>query len=242
MVVYAARSGFFAFGTVAPKEKPRPAYTTRKRKTTKMEAAAFIGLGLGVLTFLRARLSAARSLAAARPHRARALALQAAHGYGLACRPLFAIDFAASAHLNHGSYGAAPHAIMAAARAEMLKIEAWPDRFMRRTALGIFRAAADALGGALLRAPAGSCAFVENATVGVNAVLRSLRLGKGDVIVLTKRACCGGLFFYPPTRLPTPGAPFFFSPLPHAQRTPTLARPPPLHPHRHLQCLQERRH
>jgi len=110
-----------------------------------------------------------------------------APAYGSACRHLFALDFDACAgHLNHGSYGVAPHAIMAAARQEMLRIEAWPDRFMRRTALASFGEAADALGAALLRAPPGSCAFVENATAGVNAVLRSLRLSKGDVIVITQ--------------------------------------------------------
>jgi isopenicillin-N epimerase len=123
--------------------------------------------------------------------------------YGEACRPLFALDFKACAgHLNHGSYGCAPHAIMAAAHREMLKVEAWPDRFMRRTALATFGEAADVLGAALLRAPKGSVAFVENATAGVNAVLRSLRLQKGDVIIITRRALMG-----PPLSSPTPPPP-----------------------------------
>ena len=42
--------------------------------------------------------------------------------------------------------------------------------------------AADALAAELLRAPPGTTAFVENATAGVNAVLRSLRLRPGDAV------------------------------------------------------------
>ena len=113
--------------------------------------------------------------------------LSAKHGYGLGgVRRHFALDFSYT-HLNHASFGSAPHPVMHAARERMLYIESYPDRFMRRQEEGpeLLTAAADACAAALLGAPAGSCAFVENATAGVNAVLRSLRLRPGDVLVIT---------------------------------------------------------
>ncbi len=129
-----------------------------------------------------------RSLASSESHDERTVrVLASAHGFGLqGVRRHFHLDFAFT-QLNHASYGCAPYPVMAAAQASMLAIEAYPDRFMRREDQGQaqVRAACDSLAGALLGAPPGSCAFVENATAGVNAVLRSLRLQPGDVMVLT---------------------------------------------------------
>lgn len=111
--------------------------------------------------------------------------------YGAAVRPLFALDFKYT-HLNHGSYGTAPYEVMAKASRIMLRIESFPDAFMRRSALGEFAAASDACGATIFKAPAGSTVFVENATAGVNAVLRSLPLKAGDVMLMfnhTYNAC-----------------------------------------------------
>jgi len=115
------------------------------------------------------------------------LAITAKHEFGLGgVRRYFALDFA-FVHLNHASFGCAPFPVMRAARERMLYIESYPDRFMRKSEEGqdMLTAAADTCSAALLGAPAGSCAFVENATAGVNAVLRSLRLRPGDVLVIT---------------------------------------------------------
>ena len=141
-----------------------------------------------LLLWLRARARAAAAAAAPQPPPAAATAgsLAARHGFGLAARRHFLLDFS-YVHLNHASYGAAPRAVVQAASREMALIEAYPDRFMRREDEGqaAVARAADALAAELLRAPPGTTAFVENATAGVNAVLRSLRLRPGDVILLT---------------------------------------------------------
>jgi isopenicillin-N epimerase len=109
---------------------------------------------------------------------------------GAAIRALFPTDFSYT-HLNHGSYGVAPKEVMQAARAVMDGIEAFPDDFMRRTALPRFRAAAEEVA-RFVGGEAGSVVFVENATAGVNAVLNSLRLKAGDAILInthTYNAC-----------------------------------------------------
>jgi len=89
--------------------------------------------------------------------------------------------------LNHGSYGACPRAVLdhqAALRAEM---EAEPVRFLGRELDDRLDAARAALA-AFVRADADDLAFVANATGGVNAVLRSLRLSSGDELLTTDHA------------------------------------------------------
>lgn len=86
--------------------------------------------------------------------------------------------------LNHGSYGACPSEVLrhqAALRAEM---EAEPVRFLGRDLDDRLDAARAALA-AFVGADADDLAFVANATGGVNAVLRSLRLSAGDELLTT---------------------------------------------------------
>ena len=85
--------------------------------------------------------------------------------------------------LNHGSYGATPRAVLAAQDEWRRRMEAQPSRFFRETLPGALRAAADVLA-QFLGADGRDLAFVENATTGCNAVLRSLRLQPGDEIVV----------------------------------------------------------
>jgi len=86
--------------------------------------------------------------------------------------------------LNHGSYGAAPRRVLAAAARWQRRIEAHPDRFMRLVLPEALRGAVARLA-RFLKAREQDVAFVENATAGVNAVLRSLALRPGDEIVVT---------------------------------------------------------
>jgi isopenicillin-N epimerase len=91
------------------------------------------------------------------------------------------------AFLNHGSFGACPTEILrhqAALRAEM---EAEPVRFLGRELEGRLDAAREALG-AFVGAEPDDLAFISNATGGVNAVLRSLRLAAGDELLTTDHA------------------------------------------------------
>jgi isopenicillin-N epimerase len=85
--------------------------------------------------------------------------------------------------LNHGSYGATPRAVLVAQDEWRARLEAQPTRFFRETYPGAIRHAAGELA-RFLGAEGEDLAFVENATTGCNAVLRSLRLNPGDEIVV----------------------------------------------------------
>ncbi len=89
-------------------------------------------------------------------------------------------------YLNHGSFGATPRRVLAVAAAWRERAEAQPVRFMTRELPPLLRAAADELG-AFVGADGRRLAFVDNATTGVNAVLRSLGLGRGDRVVTTSQ-------------------------------------------------------
>jgi isopenicillin-N epimerase len=85
--------------------------------------------------------------------------------------------------VNHGSFGAAPRVVLAAQQDWQRRMEAQPSRFMRAVLPDALRHAADRLG-AFIGADGKDIAFVDNATTGCNAVLRSLRLQPGDEIVV----------------------------------------------------------
>ena len=85
--------------------------------------------------------------------------------------------------INHGSYGATPKVVLAAQDAWRARMEAQPSRFFRAELPGALRVAAEVLAG-FLGARGEDLAFVENATTGCNAVLRSLRLAPGDEVVV----------------------------------------------------------
>src|SRR5262249_36950540 len=86
--------------------------------------------------------------------------------------------------LNHGSFGACPHEVLAHQAALRAEMEAEPVRFLSRELddrLDVARAAL----ATFLGADADDLAFVTNATGGVNAVLRSLPLAGGDELLTT---------------------------------------------------------
>ena len=89
--------------------------------------------------------------------------------------------------LNHGSYGACPTEILRHQAALRAELEAEPVRFLGRELEGRLDAARAALG-AFVGADPDDLAFVSNATGGVNAVLRSLRLAPGDELLTTDHA------------------------------------------------------
>ena len=84
--------------------------------------------------------------------------------------------------VNHGSFGATPLCVSAAQDAIREEMEAQPTRFMASLP-GRLRATADRLG-AFLGAEGKDIAFVDNATTGCNAVLRSIALSQGDEILV----------------------------------------------------------
>ena len=103
--------------------------------------------------------------------------------FGPALRRRFLLERGTS-FLNHGSFGATPRAVLAAAARWRARMEANPDRFMREILPGALRGAAGTLAD-FLHVSAKDLVFVESATAGVNAVLRSLRFRPGDEILST---------------------------------------------------------
>ncbi len=100
-------------------------------------------------------------------------------------------------HLNHGSFGACPTAILAYQRRLQDELEASPTDFFCRRLPGMLTNARVDLSRFINADPDG-LAFVPNATYGVNAVLRSRRWKKGDHILSTKLiypACRNALAF-----------------------------------------------
>lgn len=88
------------------------------------------------------------------------------------------------AFLNHGSYGAAPKEVLAVQGELRSRLESQPVRFMSRELPGRL-AEAGAVLAEFVGAHAADLAFVENATAGCNAVLRSLHFKPGDEILIT---------------------------------------------------------
>lgn len=86
--------------------------------------------------------------------------------------------------LNHGSFGAAPRAVLDAQQRWRERLEAEPVRFMVRELELLLDGARQELA-EFLGANARDVAFVTNATAGVNAVAQSLALEPGDEIVTT---------------------------------------------------------
>ena len=108
--------------------------------------------------------------------------------FGRALRPLWLLEPGAT-FLNHGSYGACPRPVREAQERWRLAMESQPDRFFRREivpAEGRATALRDAIArlAGFLGTEPDRLALVENATAGVQAVLRSLSLNAGDEILV----------------------------------------------------------
>ena len=104
--------------------------------------------------------------------------------YGRTLRRLFRLDEAAT-FLNHGSFGLTPLTVLAAQEALRAEMERQPVQFLSRVTLQPrLRAAAGQLA-AFLGAAGEDLVFVDNATTGVNAVLRSFVLRPGDEVLVT---------------------------------------------------------
>lgn len=94
-------------------------------------------------------------------------------------------------HLNHGSFGGCPRAVIEASAAIRARLEASPMRFFLLEWQDELDRAREALAG-FVRAPAAQLAFVPNATTGVAIALASLQVAAGDELLVLEdgyRAC-----------------------------------------------------
>lgn len=89
--------------------------------------------------------------------------------------------------VNHGSFGATPRVVIAAQRAWQDRMERQPSRFMNTIYSGAIRGAAEALG-VFMNADGRNIVFVDNATTGCNAVLRSILLQRDDQVMILSHA------------------------------------------------------
>jgi isopenicillin-N epimerase len=106
--------------------------------------------------------------------------------YGSALRAEWPFDPDVT-YLNHGGYGATPGAVLAAQQRWRDRIERNPTGFLSRELPAALRHAAAEVA-ATLGTAGEDFVFVENATSGINAVLRSLDLARGDEIVIASLA------------------------------------------------------
>lgn len=97
-------------------------------------------------------------------------------------------------YLNHGSFGACPKRVLERQAELRSLLERDPVRFFDRELRGL-NAQARARLGAMIGAKPDDFAFVNNATTGVSAVLRSLELSPDDELLTTNHeyAACRGV-------------------------------------------------
>ena len=86
--------------------------------------------------------------------------------------------------LNHGSFGACPKPVFAEYQRWQLELERQPVEFLGRRYHDLMADSRAALG-TYLNAPADDLIYVDNATAGVNVVVKSLALEPGDEVVTT---------------------------------------------------------
>jgi isopenicillin-N epimerase len=87
-------------------------------------------------------------------------------------------------YLNHGSFGACPRSVLNDQFELRAKLEANPIRFLVRDYPPLLDAAREEVA-QLLGASSEDLVFTQNATVGVNVVVRSLDLHRGDELLTT---------------------------------------------------------
>ena len=102
--------------------------------------------------------------------------------YGDAAKALWPLE-PEMIFLNHGSYGATPHEVLAEQIRWRDRLEAQPCRFVNVEAPAEMRRVADLLG-AFVGAQGKDIALVENTTNGINAIVKSLQFESDDEIVV----------------------------------------------------------
>ncbi|KAK9235559.1 pyridoxal phosphate-dependent transferase [Lipomyces kononenkoae] len=85
-------------------------------------------------------------------------------------------------NLNHGSFGTYPVVVRDYLRKQQDEVEAQPDKYIRYTFSQLLDKSRAAVA-EILSVPVNECVFIQNATSGVNTVLRNLVYAPTDVII-----------------------------------------------------------
>lgn len=109
--------------------------------------------------------------------------MKVSSAWGAAARGAWRLD-PAFTYLNHGGFGVTPEAVFAEQDRWRTRIERNPTHFLTYEVEDALRAATVPVANAI-GAAAEDVVFVENATTGLNAVLRSLDFEPGDEILIT---------------------------------------------------------
>jgi isopenicillin-N epimerase len=109
--------------------------------------------------------------------------VEAAPGYGRHLLTMWGLEPTVR-HLNHGGFGATPLSVLEEQRSWQRRMEANPPRFFMSELPHLLRVAAAEVASFLGTEP-DRLAFVDNATSGASAVLRSLDFGTDDEILTT---------------------------------------------------------
>lgn len=109
--------------------------------------------------------------------------MNASSRWGAAARGAWSLD-PARAYLNHGGFGVTPNAVLEEQDRWRAQIERDPSQFLTFDIDDALRAAIAPVATAI-GAAAADLVFVENATSGLNAVLRCLDFEPGDEILIT---------------------------------------------------------
>ena len=88
------------------------------------------------------------------------------------------------AFTNHGSFGTLPRPVREAHAAMLDEVERNPDSWFRWKFTPLYLQACRAVAN-FVGAPSGEVVLVDNATSAVNTVMRSLKLGPGDGVMIT---------------------------------------------------------
>ncbi len=122
------------------------------------------------------------------------------------------------AYLNHGSFGACPRAVLEIQSELRGELERQPVAFLARRLEGLFDDARRELG-TFIGADAANLVKVNNATSGVNAVLRSLTFVPGDELLTTNHTynACRNTLEYVAARA---GARVIVAPVPFPLKSP----------------------
>ena len=101
--------------------------------------------------------------------------------FGHSMRSQFLFD-AKWHNLNHGSFGTYPIPVRNAKRGYTKLTESCPDKFIRYQSIELLNKARERLS-QLVNAPTDECVIIQNATSGINTVLRNLVYKEKDVII-----------------------------------------------------------